>query len=53
MPLRLGGGPVLVHKDALVHYDHALTARSSGWPASAASRSSTPSSAASAATARR
>lgn len=26
MPLRLGGGPVLVHKDALVHYDHALTA---------------------------
>lgn len=27
MPLRLGQGPVLVHKDALVHYDHALTAR--------------------------
>jgi endoglucanase len=27
MPLRLGDGPVLVHKDALVHYDHALTAR--------------------------
>lgn len=26
MPLRLGAGPVLVHKDALVHYDHALTA---------------------------
>jgi tetrahedral aminopeptidase len=26
MPLRLGGGPVLVHKDAMVHYDHALTA---------------------------
>ncbi len=26
MPLRLGGGPVLVHKDAGVHYDHALTA---------------------------
>jgi endoglucanase len=25
MPLRLGGGPVLIHKDALVHYDHALT----------------------------
>lgn len=24
MPIRLGGGPVLVHKDALVHYDHAL-----------------------------
>ena len=27
MPLRLGGGPVLVHKDALVHYDYALTQR--------------------------
>ncbi|MBV7332888.1 M20/M25/M40 family metallo-hydrolase [Chloroflexi bacterium TSY] len=27
MPLRLGEGPVLVHKDALVHYDHALTKR--------------------------
>lgn len=26
MPLRLGGGPVLVHKDALVHYDHRVTA---------------------------
>lgn len=26
MPLLLGGGPALVHKDALVHYDHALTA---------------------------
>jgi endoglucanase len=25
IPLRLGAGPVLVHKDALVHYDHALT----------------------------
>ena len=25
MPLRLGAGPVLVHKDALVHYDYALT----------------------------
>jgi len=25
MPLRLDAGPVLVHKDALVHYDHALT----------------------------
>lgn len=25
MPLRLGAGPVLVHKDALVHYDHRLT----------------------------
>lgn len=27
MPVRLGEGPLLVHKDALVHYDHALTAR--------------------------
>ncbi|MEZ4658713.1 MAG: M20/M25/M40 family metallo-hydrolase [Caldilineaceae bacterium] len=27
MPLHLGAGPVLVHKDALTHYDHALTAR--------------------------
>ena len=27
VPVRLGGGPMLVHKDALVHYDHALTAR--------------------------
>lgn len=26
MPLRLGAGPVLVHKDALVHYDHRVTA---------------------------
>jgi tetrahedral aminopeptidase len=25
MPLRLGEGPVLVHKDALVHYDYQLT----------------------------
>lgn len=25
MPLRLGEGPVLIHKDAMVHYDHALT----------------------------
>lgn len=25
MPLRLGGGPVLVHKDAQVHYDHGVT----------------------------
>jgi endoglucanase len=25
MPLRLGAGPVLVHKDALVHYDYRLT----------------------------
>lgn len=27
VPLSLGSGPVLVHKDSLVHYDHALTAR--------------------------
>ncbi len=27
MPARLGGGPILVHKDAMVHYDHALTGR--------------------------
>lgn len=27
MPVRLGAGPALVHKDSLVHYDHALTAR--------------------------
>lgn len=26
MALRLGAGPVLVHKDAMVHYDYALTA---------------------------
>ena len=26
MPIRLGDGPVLVHKDAMVHYDHRLTA---------------------------
>jgi endoglucanase len=25
VPLRLGSGPALVHKDSLVHYDHALT----------------------------
>ena len=25
MPLKLGAGPALIHKDALVHYDHALT----------------------------
>jgi endoglucanase len=25
IPLRLGEGPALVHKDSLVHYDHALT----------------------------
>jgi endoglucanase len=35
MPARLGGGPLLVHKDSLVHYDHALTARleASAWQA--------------------
>ena len=27
VPLKLGGGPAIVHKDAMVHYDHALTAR--------------------------
>jgi endoglucanase len=27
LPMTLGGGVVLVHKDSLVHYDHALTAR--------------------------
>ena len=27
MPLQLGGGPVLVYKDSLVHYDHRLTVR--------------------------
>jgi endoglucanase len=27
MPTALGRGPLLVHKDALVHYDHKLTAR--------------------------
>lgn len=27
VPLRLGAGPVLIHKDSMVHYDHALTAR--------------------------
>jgi endoglucanase len=27
LPLRLGGGLALVHKDSMVHYDHALTAR--------------------------
>ena len=26
LPLRLGDGPALIHKDAGVHYDHALTA---------------------------
>jgi len=25
MPLRLGEGPALIHKDSMVHYDHALT----------------------------
>ncbi|MGN6697009.1 MAG: M42 family metallopeptidase [Thermomicrobiales bacterium] len=27
MPARLGAGPMLIHKDAQVHYDHALTTR--------------------------
>jgi tetrahedral aminopeptidase len=27
MPIQLGAGPTLVHKDSLVHYDHALTCR--------------------------
>lgn len=27
MPTRLGSGPLLVHKDAWVHYDHALTTK--------------------------
>ena len=27
VPIRLGAGPVLVHKDSLVHYDHKLTQR--------------------------
>ncbi len=26
MPLKLGAGPALIHKDAMAHYDHALTA---------------------------
>lgn len=26
MPLRLGGGPILVHKDSMVHYDYGVTA---------------------------
>lgn len=26
MPLRLGAGPLLVHKDSQIHYDHRLTA---------------------------
>lgn len=30
MPARLGAGPLLVHKDAQVHYDHALTAALEG-----------------------
>ncbi len=25
IPVRLGSGPILVHKDSLVHYDHALS----------------------------
>ena len=35
MPLELGKGPVLVHKDAHVHYDHALTTRLEAVAASA------------------
>jgi putative aminopeptidase FrvX len=27
VPLKLGGGPALVHKDSMVHYDHRVTAR--------------------------
>lgn len=27
MPVRLGGGPALIHKDSMVHYDHRLTTR--------------------------
>ena len=30
MPARLGAGPILVHTDAMGHYDHALTARLEG-----------------------
>jgi endoglucanase len=26
LPMKLGGGPALIHKDSGVHYDHALTA---------------------------
>lgn len=26
IPTKLGGGPMLVHKDSIIHYDHALTA---------------------------
>ncbi len=26
MPVKLGAGPILIHKDAMVHYDYALTA---------------------------
>ncbi len=26
IPVKLGGGPTLVHKDSIIHYDHALTA---------------------------
>jgi len=39
MPVRLGAGPVLVHKDSLVHYDHALTARLEARSAATAPRS--------------
>lgn len=27
LPIRLGAGPTIIHKDSLVHYDHALTRR--------------------------
>lgn len=27
MPVKLGGGPVLVHKDSQIHYDYALTSK--------------------------
>jgi putative aminopeptidase FrvX len=35
VPLRLGGGPALIHKDSLTHYDHTLTARLEAVAASA------------------
>ncbi len=35
VPLRLGDGPVLVHKDSLVHYDYGLTKRLENVAASA------------------
>jgi tetrahedral aminopeptidase len=36
IPLRLGAGPVLVHKDAMVHYDYHLTGRLEATAAAAA-----------------